>query len=55
MSEHRFNVAGQWLWLIGCGAFFASAVRAGDPLAAVGSALFAVGVVLFLVPIHRSR
>lgn len=46
-------IAGQLLWLVGCGTFFVSAVQADDAWAATGAVLFGVGVLCFLVPLLR--
>lgn len=50
----------RWLayaaYLLGSVVFFAVAVRRGAPLIAVGSALFVLGTLLYLVPeAHRAR
>ena len=45
----RLQLLGWWLWMVGCVTFAVSAARAGDAFAFSGAALFAVGIVAFLV------
>lgn len=55
VSTNSMNIWGQLLWLAGCGTFFTSAWRGDDPWVAVGSLLFAIGILFFLVPLIRNR
>lgn len=55
MNSSQLQTAGQGLWMVGCVAFAISAIRADDPFALVGSVLFAVGIVAFLITIRRGE
>lgn len=56
MFKDRFpEKLGMILWFVGCIAFIGSAWNAADPLAMTGAVLFLLGVVLFLVPLFRSK
>lgn len=51
----RLNFAGWVLFTLSAAFFIWSSVRAGDPIAAVASALFLVACFVFLVPVWALR
>jgi hypothetical protein len=53
LTERHWVLTGWWLF-VACAVFFiASAWRAGDPLALIGSLCFMAANVAFLVPLYR--
>ena len=53
--DRRLELAGWGLWLLALGFFVVSGVRNDDPWTVAGSVIFAVGIVLFLIPILRRK
>ena len=51
---NRNEKAGWVLWFVGLGIFFYSGIVARDPWTVVGSILFMLGVVAFLVPMKKT-
>ena len=49
-TESKLNLAGWILFVISALGFIAPSVRAGDPVALLGSIFFLLGCAVFLVP-----
>jgi hypothetical protein len=48
--QRRYDIAGWALFGIGCLAFLSAGIRNGDIFTILGSLLFLVGVIAFLIP-----
>ena len=53
--EHQFQLAGWALFLVCSFFFIADSVAAGSPLGLVGSVVFFLGCVVFLIPFAWKR